>query len=181
MALIKCHECRHEVSSEAGTCPKCGVAVDVKKAKGAATASNKFIALLAMIAIFGVIISTNQHKEAAAEAKANQTPEQKVTSAKRDAQLQWAAIGAVQLKDAMKDPTAFELTSLYVTKNGYGCYEYRAKNSFGAILPSSAVLTPKGKLLAQERQGAEFAKTWNRECTQPGGDEISSLVNRRIF
>ena len=33
MALITCKECSTEVSSEAKTCPKCGVVIQVEKAK----------------------------------------------------------------------------------------------------------------------------------------------------
>lgn len=181
MALIKCHECGNEVSTEAKVCPKCGAKVVVPKTKKPTSTSTKVIGVLGVIAVIAVISSTKQQNEQLAEAKSNLTPEQKAANAKRDAQLQWAAMGAIDLKKHMKDPEAFDLTSLYVTKSGYGCYEYRAKNSFGAILPSSAVLTPKGKMFTKEHQEGEFTKTWNRECTQSGGDEIAALVKRRIL
>lgn len=95
---------------------------------------------------------------------------------KRDTQLQVAGAGAVMLKRAMKDPEAFELKSLLVMPNGTACYDYRAKNSFGAILSSSAVLTDTGKMLLQERDGNAFVNAWNKNCTVSGGDEIAPLV-----
>ena len=69
----------------------------------------------------------------------------------RNTQLAIAATGATLLRRAMKDPEAFDLTSLVIKPNGTACYEYRAKNSFGAVLPSSAVLTKAGKMLTQSR------------------------------
>lgn len=176
MSLIKCRECGNDVSTEAKTCPKCGV-----KVKKPMSRTMKWVLGFLGVSVVAGIISSKQQQDAFEQAKANQTPEQKVAEAKRDAQLQWAAMGAMQLKKTMKDPRAFDLTSLYVTKNGHGCYDYRAKNSFGAILPSSAVMTPQGKLLLQEQHGNEFSKTWNRECTQSGGNDIAAAVKRRVL
>ncbi len=119
--------------------------------------------------------------KAAAKATAlRQAAEAKVKAdkAKHDAQLQMAGVGAAVLKRAMKDPETFELRSLVVRPNGAACYEYRAKNSFGAILPSNAVLTPKGQMLVQEKDGNEFVHAWNKNCTVGGGDEIADLVKR---
>lgn len=86
--------------------------------------------------------------------------------------------GALTLKRAAKDPEAFDLQSLVVMPNGTACYEYRAKNSFGAILPSSAVLTPSGRMLLREHDGNAFVSAWNKNCTPSGGDEIAPLVKR---
>ena len=95
---------------------------------------------------------------------------------KRDTQLQIAGAGAALLKSAMKDPQAFELTSLVVKPNGTACYEYRAKNSFGAIFPSSAVLTSSARMLTAEQNGNTIVAAWNKDCTLAGGDDITSLV-----
>jgi hypothetical protein len=121
--------------------------------------------------------------EAAAKATAAEAARKEAEKAKaladkkrRDTQLQIAGASALMLKRAMKDPEAFELKSLLVMPNGTACYEYRAKNSFGAILPSSAVLTSAGKMLLQERDGNAFVSAWNKNCTVSGGDEIAPLV-----
>jgi hypothetical protein len=97
-------------------------------------------------------------------------------SATRGAKLQAAAAGALALQRAMKDPEAFQLTSAVLKPNGTACYEYRAKNSFGAILPSTAVLTAAGKMLAREQDGNTFVKVWNKECTVAGGEEITDVI-----
>ena len=176
MALIKCHECKSEVSTEAKTCPQCGAKVK----KPMSLVMKVVLGFIGISVVVGIVTSNRQDVEKA-QAKASRTPEQVAAEKARDAQLQFAAIGAIQLKKAMKDPQAFDLTSLYVTKSGYACYEYRAKNSFGAIFPASAVLTSDGKMFVQEKHENEFVKAWNRECTKKGGDDIAALVKRRIL
>lgn len=176
MGLITCHECGKEVSNQAKNCPHCGA-----KVKKPASSTAKIIVVLIGVIFFSAIITGQQQDEKSTAAKANTSPEQKAAEAKRDAQLQFAAMGAVDIKKSMKDPEAFELTSLYVTLSGYSCYEYRAKNSFGAVLPAKAVVTPDGKMLFEERQARAFQKAWNKECTQAGGDEIAALTNRLML
>lgn len=120
MALIKCSECSHDVSTEAKICPNCGAKVKYKKPTSRTT---WLLGGLFAAAIIGGVTSSNSTHEsrqtaAAAEAarEAAMSPEQKAqkaaAKAKHDAQIQQAAAGALALKRGMKDPTAFELTSL---------------------------------------------------------------------
>lgn len=100
---------------------------------------------------------------------------------KRDTQLQIAVGGAIFLKSAMKDPEAFALKSLLVMPDGTACYDYRAKNSFGAILPSRAVLSVSGtgKMLTQEHDGNAFVSVWNKNCTRDGGTNLAPLIEQK--
>lgn len=169
MALVKCHECKNEVSSDAKNCPKCGATVRKP--------TSLFVKILAILFCIGFLLSlfstsSSTHTPTSEPVK---TPEQQAADAKRTAQLQFAAMGAVTLKKAMKDPDSFDLTKLQVTKTGYACYIYRAKNSFRAILPSYAVLTPKGKILAKDQDDG-FSKTWNRECTQSDSENVAEQL-----
>ena len=52
MALMKCHACGNEVSTESKTCPKCGAKVRPKK-KGLGTVAQVFILLV----LIGVVVS----------------------------------------------------------------------------------------------------------------------------
>ena len=184
MALINCHECKREVSTEAKTCPSCGAKVRLPK-KPMSPTMKAFFVLLGVGVFASVAIESNRKEEttkAAEQRLASMTHEQreseKTTKAKRDSQLQMAGAAASTLKKIMKDPDAFELKSLVVKPNGAACYEYRAKNSFGAIFPSNAVLTLTGKLLIKERDGNSFVAVWNKECTSDGGDEIANFVKK---
>ena len=53
--------------------------------------------------------------------------------------------GAFVLRRSMKDPSSFELVSAKDRGEGIVCYQYKARNSFGALLPDTAVLTSKGR------------------------------------
>jgi hypothetical protein len=116
-----------------------------------------------------------QARDKAAAAKAAQDAEI-AKKKRRDAQLQFAALGAAELKKGSKDPDTFELKSAYVSPSGTACYEFRAVNSFGAKLKGEAVLTPNGKILLNERDGNRFVHVWNSDCTKPGGDEIAPYL-----
>ena len=178
MPIVKCHECGKDVSTQAKTCPSCGV-----KVKKPTSRALKLIGLACVIGVIGTAITGNNTPPP--QQSAALSPEQRATDdtakAKRDLQLQTAAAVALRLKRATKDPAAFELTALVVKPDGAACYEYRAKNSYGAILPSSAVLTAKGKVLLQEHDGNTFVSAWNKACVPPGGDEIAAIVTRTIL
>jgi hypothetical protein len=150
-------------------------------ARSAAAAERARIAALTPEQLAAMAKQREEQAAAAAKAAAEKelaAANEKERKAKRDAQLQLAASGALTLKRAMKDPESFNLTSLVVKDSGAACYEYRAKNSFGAILPSSAVLTSRGKLLTQTQDGNTFVGAWNKECTPAGGDEIAETIRR---
>lgn len=137
-----------------------------------------------LLLVVSSIQSTDRRQEVAAKETA-MTPEQKAKRKaegdKKAAQQAIAASGAVSIMRAMKDPAAFTLTSLYLMPDGTSCYEYRAKNSFGAIFPSEAVLTIKGKMLLHELHGNAFVSAWNDACTKPGGEDITDLVNDAVL
>jgi len=183
MTIVKCHECGNDVSTEAKTCPSCGV--KVKKPTSRTT-----IVLGSLLAFsFGAAILDTQHatttrQTAEAERLAALTPEQRsaeeAAKAAREIQLQRAIAGAMMLKKSMKDPRAFELTQLTVMPDGTACYDFRGKNSFGATFPTAAVITTKGKLLTQERDKNAFVNAWNAACTRSGGTNITALAQDRL-
>lgn len=184
MALVICQECKREVSTDAKACPNCGAKVRTPK-KPMSMLMKVLLGLFGVGVVAAMLTEGNRQddiKKVEGQRVASMSPEQKeaekVAKIKRDSQLQMAGAGALTIKKAMKDPEAFELKSLIVKPNGTACYEYRAKNSFGAILPGSAVLSTKGKLLTQEKDGNAFVSVWNKDCTPAGGDEIANLVKK---
>jgi DNA-directed RNA polymerase subunit RPC12/RpoP len=186
MALIKCEECGNDVSTEAKACPKCGAKIKYKKPTSRTTMIIGGLFAISMVA--GIATSNNaavEKQSAEAARKAAMTPEQKAAEdaakAKRTTQIQRAGAGALALKKGMKDPTAFELTSLVLKPDGTACYEFRGKNSFGAVFPTAAVATSKGKLLTQERDKNAFVKAWNDGCTVTGGDDLTTLIKRNLL
>lgn len=197
MALFACGECGHQISTKAASCPNCGAKVEKSPAK----AGRWRLWMFLLLAIPLVYVEREKawrekaRQEEAARQEAAKTPEQreqerlakekqrqqeKKAEEKRNRAIASASAGAAVLKRAMKDPQAFELTSVRVTDNGTACYDYRAKNSFGAILPDSAVLSTSGKLLVRERDGSSFVSVWNSDCTKPA-EEVVDLVKRLLI
>lgn len=124
-----------------------------------------------------------QAQKAAQEAtsKAQKNKQDAVDKAQKEKESQTLALvlmGAKALKQGSKDPVSFEFTSIVTQPNASVCYEYRAKNSFNAMLAGAAVLS-KGKLLIHERDGT-FSSVWNKNCTPAGGSEVMSLVVRAL-
>jgi hypothetical protein len=171
MSLKPCKECGTQVSTDATACPKCG-AKQPKRTKTVTWLVGGFFAFV----VFSAVFNTARRPPLSAEAVAAN----KVDEARQDKELRFASVGAMTLRKSMKDPAAFTLTSLRVKPTGAACYDYRAKNTFGAILPGSAILTSAGRLLVEERDGNAFVKAWNSECTVAGGQDISGLVTRIV-
>jgi hypothetical protein len=192
MAIRNCRECNKAISTDAIACPNCGA----KQPKKTSLTTWLVGGLLSLVVGSCVISQTqrNSEKEAAlattqaVESKriAALTPAQKLAEEEKKkatekatkeenekfaARATFALVGAKQLKASAKDPATFEFQSIYLAKDGSACYEYRAKNSFGAILPSSAFMNLAGKILVKERDGNKFVNAWNKSCTN-GGSEL---------
>ena len=185
MALITCHECGKSVSTEAKKCPACGATVKQPKKP----TSKMLWAFLAVLVVGAVIATSGKQAEVDAAAKAEaariaaMTPEQvaqaKAQKDKENQILTLAAAGAKTLKQSSKDPQTFEFVSITTHPNSSVCYEYRAKNSFNAMLAGDAVLSD-GKLLVHESAGNAFVKAWNKNCTPADGKDVTSFIKRFI-
>jgi predicted nucleic acid-binding Zn-ribbon protein len=192
MAIRNCGECKKEVSTEAIACPNCGA----KQPKKTSRTTWLIAGLFAFAAGTGVVSQVQRNSEKEATLAAAQSIESKRIAALTPAlklaeeekkkaaekatkeenekfatRATFALVGAKQLKASAKDPATFEFQSIYLAKDGSACYEYRAKNSFGAILPSSAFMNLAGKIFVKERDGNKFVNAWNKSCTN-GGSEL---------
>lgn len=86
------------------------------------------------------------------------------------------AIGRL-IKKASKDPYSFRMDSVFIFPDGSTCYEFHAKNSFGAYVPAKAVFDGSNTWHS-EKNGAQFARVWNKVCTRNGGVERAGGLNR---
>lgn len=119
-----------------------------------------------------------QAAEAAAKRQAEAQARAKAEEEHKGRQL-LALIGAKELEQTMKDPESFKLRTVLLMDDGTVCYSYRAKNSFGAELPGSAVLfTVKNRptMLVQEHNGNRFVAAWNRRCANRSGEDLTALT-----
>lgn len=164
MALIKCKECGKDISSEAKVCPSCGLV----PAKGTSLIS------LLMVGLIGIYMVKCTYDEAT---KSTTPPPQKsAADIQADNELNSAIAYGNLLKKASKDPSSFKMESFLIFPGGAACYEYRAKNSFGATVPAKAVYDGVA-LTTSETDRKKFTKSWNAVCTKSGGQERAGGLN----
>jgi hypothetical protein len=86
----------------------------------------------------------------------------------RERRFQEGMIYARVLKKSMKNPDSFKLETVIRNSDGVFCYDYRATNSFNAVIPGHAFVGA-GKSGTSD-QGAAFVPLWNRYCGHLGED-----------
>jgi len=154
MALAKCRECSKEVSTEAKTCPHCGVSNPVKKGTSGLTLT---IAGLVVIAALSAILRPSPAP--VETVKVELTPAQ--IEAKKASELRFSTAVAVltSIKSGLKDPSSVQWSSVGVSeKADVVCIEFRAKNSFGALELENLTFV-KGK-------PSKSPDVWNKNCTK---------------
>ena len=116
----------------------------------------------------------------AAATRAAMTPQQRLDAdkaasaaeaakAKKEADFQRAVAFARTVKASAKNPASFELDRLGQTQLGALCLEYRARNSFNALVPGHATLPPNSN------QPNASDEAWNKHCAgKKGATDLSS-------
>lgn len=164
MALIKCKECGKDISSEAKVCPSCGIAPPKRTS----------MITIAAVGLMGIYMVKCTYDEAS---KGPEPPPQKsAATIQADKELNVAIAYGKVIKKATKDPASFKMESFLIFPGGAACYEYRAKNSFGAIVPAKAVYDGT-TLITSETDRNKFTKSWNAVCTKAGGEERAGGLN----
>lgn len=118
--------------------------------------------------------------EAQEAAKAKKAVEESRQAAEAAARA-FAVTGAQSLKRSMKDPDSFELKEVLLMSDGTACYTYRARNSFNAMLQSSAVLfatSNQVEILLEGQHENRFVSVWNKRCAGQAGTDVTTLVKR---
>jgi len=172
MALVRCPDCRTEVSDQAEACRQCGRPIRSPKTstrtprKTSPTTWGCLI--LVVLAVIGGIV-TESNKPSGGSNDAEQE--------KENAAAARAQVGARILKRAMRDPDSFKLDSaLVMTGSNAVCYDYRAKNGFGGYNVGHAVLAPDGTFETNEMSG--FSSLWKKHCAGKRGTEEATAINQ---
>jgi hypothetical protein len=154
MALIQCKECKSQVSDTAKTCPSCGAAVPKPTGRLAI-----FIA-----GVFGLIVFSSIYRSTSAP-----TPQAAVstTPTAQDEYFKVVLMGAKLLKKSVKNPDSFKLNSAIRTTDGTICYEYRATNSFNAVVPGTFTVLPN--------RGSADEKDWIKHCYGQSGTDYTYI------
>jgi hypothetical protein len=191
MAIISCKECKKEVSSEAATCPHCGV--NIRKAPTQYGCGTLILLLVVAAVVMSAIGSFQDNRKKAEEARvaaqheAAKTPEQRekdraakeaadADKRRKDEAITRGVAGSGVLKKNMRNPQSFSLSSaIVIDGTGAACYEYRSQNGFGGMNQGRAALSADGKaFLTSEMPG--FSKLWNKECANKSGQSIKAAI-----
>ena len=156
MALVKCHECGSDVSTEASSCPKCGAKVK-KPTSGAAK-------LLLGVVVLGVFVAGIGGGGNSPDTPP-ETPEQKAQKEAEAARYAVAAATSKLLRDSMRDPDSLQFESLRVNDDSSViCAEYRARNGFGGVNREFMVVA--------DGKTSQKPNAWNKHCTKPMHDML---------
>ena len=168
MALVKCKECKTEISKTAAACPKCGA--PVKKASSLGT-----IFIVALVGTVGLMILSSMSGPSDYSA-----PSQPVKT-NADGQSTEKSVRAQTLvlliKKAARNPDSVKIESIIVTDDGSTCATYRAQNGFGGINREQAVLSADQQSV-KNTSSPGFQGLWDAECANKSGLDATVLFNR---
>lgn len=96
-----------------------------------------------------------------------------------DAGTDSALVGALRLRESMRDPASLSLETVVLPDGGgVACFAYRSRNGFGGMEIGRAVYTSDGKFKTNESDG--FYKLWNATCEHKKGREVAEVVKYRM-
>lgn len=176
MTLIACRECGAKISSAAKTCPQCGA-----KPPRRTSTLTRLAAIVVILGLVGGIVMSEreQEQQAAAEARreAAMTPEQRAAEARskreEEAQFQRGVLLLRALRKSMKNPDSFKFEAATLMADGTFCIEYRATNSFNAIVPGYLSAPTGGRPLTSDDAVGETQ--WNRLCAGKHGTNMKHI------
>lgn len=152
MSLMACHECKAQISSEASVCPHCGVKPE-KKTSISTWIIGGILLLAIGKSIFSASGTTSEH-----------TAETKLDSVK-EANFQKVVAAAAWAKSTSKDPLSFQLEYAGLTSSGTVCLEFRAKNSFNAVV--------LGRYVMSDSFSGDTVALWNKHCAKQPIEDFS--------
>jgi ribosomal protein L40E len=150
--MITCAECTSTVSDGAKQCPSCGAPAKRMKAGQPRTMSigAKIIIGLAVMTAIGIAVQgfSPAPKQSAADVVAEKAGDHRDTAALKAAQA---------IKDNLNDPTSARFDKVLVNADGtLVCMRYRARNGFGALILTQAVV--------RDGQAEKPANAWHKNC-----------------
>lgn len=154
MTLIQCRECKNDVSDSAKACPKCGAKMPRKTSRGL----KLFAWLIGISMVASIFVSANAPSPAPLSAA------DAAVKAKQEAEFQAVVLKVRALKASVKNPSSFELMSAILMPGGTLCVEFRATNSFNAVVPDSKAITSKNNF-----------GDWNKECSGKSGTDYKRV------
>lgn len=157
MAIIKCKECKKDVSTTAKTCPNCGAKV-IKPT----SITNIVLALVVLVLIVKCTMDKPPSTSSPATPAKATTAADIAAAAAEDKRFSAAIAFAKVIRANAKDPASVAFVQIGMNTDGtLGCATYRAKNSFNATVPGVAVLVNNTVYIDQSK--------WDKHCAKAAG------------
>ena len=191
MALGTCRECGKQVSSEAASCPHCGVSQPVPRKPNVARGRLILLGLviIGVLAIIGRFNAPSGDRPGDGEKQANpydaRAAEEKPAGAglakaiapkddAREADFQRAILLVRAVKARMNDPSSLDVFEAHASQTAVAI-GYRGKNAFGALIMNYAVATKDGKA-TKSGSKQDVAMLWNKHIANRSLTDLTSSV-----
>lgn len=120
------------------------------------------VLILIAVLVVGVIAIGSSGSSTATAPAVVKSPEQIAAEAKAQAEFASSVIRIRALKSSMKNPSSFELVEALHMDDGTVCVEYRARNSFNALVLEQKAISSKGAFV-----------NWNKSCAGKSGTVVT--------
>ena len=164
MALIKCHECLQQVSTEAKNCPSCGAPVKLRMTKQSWTAL-----ILSFVIVVGGISGLNYYKNIL-KPKPILSSEELRQKRLESARTNLAIAATKAIKAGLRNPDSAKWETVNVNEDGSViCVEYRAQNGFGGYSREYVTFV--------RNKPSESSFVWNKQCVKGKFYDLKSVAN----
>lgn len=174
MGIINCRKCGKEVSSEAKSCPHCGVNKPAPESKFRHYLKLGIGAVLVISMVKCISGQEENKSQAIADAQrieASKTPEQRVQEkaekTQKEANFQSVVSRLRALRDSTKNPKSFEIIDAILMDDGTLCTTYRGTNSFNAVIKEDKAIAKNMKIV-----------DWNKFCGGKRGTDMKYQGDR---
>jgi len=167
MALVKCRECGKDVSSEAPTCPHCGVVKPApKKAFNPSISGGQgCLLIIVILVVIGIIAGSG---DSPSGSQASSEPSKPSFESRK-----YEAIAGARdaVKQMLKDPESAQFSDETAFPQGVDgitvCGYVNAKNGFGGYTGNEAFVAA-GDIAYLQSQVSDFSGVWAKACRANG-------------
>ncbi len=162
MAMVKCPECKSEISSQATACPRCGAPrKSAPKTYGCGT--------VVLIGFVGLVAFSVWMSNAAKRGDSRPAPVKEAPTAENMAATA-INVAKHEIRSTLKDASSAEFRDLRAVKTPAGglivCGEVNSKNSFGAMAGFSRFIYNTTIIVHETADPKGFAGAWNGSCAK---------------
>lgn len=156
MALVQCHECGQQISTDAKACPHCGAKPRYRPSLG-------FVLIAGLLIVFGI---KSAFTETGTTEKA-QTAEEIAAKEASDKRTRMAYVLIRNVKKSLREPESLDVINVFSNENAdLLCIKYRARNGFGGYSIGYYVIGEFGD--------SDSVKAWNAMCLKEMYDVTSA-------